>query len=1212
MANYETTITNEQITVTLAGVGGAGSAGRSVDNVSVVGGELIFEMSDNNDINVGDLLVALGVTSTNTELNILDGVTATTAEINYLSGVTSNIQTQLDSKVGASHNHTVSQITDFASNLAGTTNTSVFTPTSDYHVATKKYVDDAVVAGGGYTDEEAQDAIGTILSSEFVYNDVAGSIALNPANVRTSLGIEAGATADQTGAEIKALYEGEANTNAFTDTEKSKLGLIEDNATADQTGAEIKALYEAELNTNAFTDTEKTKLAGISDDADVTDFTTVQAAGALMDSEVTNLAQVKAFNSADYATAAQGTLAASAVQPGDDANTLGSGAATDGFVLTADGLGNAAWEAASGGGASALSDLTDVDASVATPSDGDILVYRNAGSDWVLEAKPAAGSNPAIADITDWPVGVVAAEVGYLDGLSGNIQSQLDSKASLASPTLTGTPTAPTAATGTNTTQLATTAFVQANIADQYTAADVLTKLLTVDGATSGLDADLLDGQHGAHYLDRTNHTGTQAISTVTGLQTALDGKTDTGHTHTVANITDFASNLAGTTNTSAFTPTGDYHVATKKYVDDAIVGGGSYTDEQAQDAVGTILSADFTYDDVGNAITINAGTLRTTLNVADGADVTDFTSVQAAGALMDSEVTNLADVKAFNPADYATAAQGALADTALQPVETAHRYWRVRGLTCGNANYIGIADLQFRETVGGADIATTGFAIDGSNFGASFTGDKAFDADADTTYWLTAKSNIPADSWVGQDFGAANDKVIREIVIKARVDGANFNQTPDTWVLEYSDDGTNWTTKYSGTSAAWSSGSSQTFEVTNSPLFTTDIGSTVQGYSAVLDATTASFTTADETKLDFITVTGAVNLDTMDTLVGTALQPAAIGSTVQAWSAVLDGTTASFTTADETKLDFITVTQAVDLDTMESDIATNNAKVSNATHTGEVTGSTALTIASDVVTADKLAVTGNGTATQYLRSDGDGTFTWDTPAGGGSGGFNVITKTNVDDGFTAADLDYILADTSTAGFTVNLPLTPATGAMVIVQDSADTWVSNNLTVGRNGQTIEGVAQDLVCDVSNVTVRLVFNGTTWITEQTANGLFQASANTAFLDVAQTFTAAQTFSAEFITPGYEITYATSITIDPANGMNQRVTMAGNVTTATYSIDDGEGVKLTILASNTGTFDFTGVTWVNNAKAAPTLSADPVVVCLWKENTTLYGAVVGDGT
>ena len=55
---------------------------------------------------------------------------------------------------------------------------------------------------------------------------------------------------------------------------------------------------------------------------------------------------------------------------------------------------------------------------------------------------------------------------------------------------------------------------------------------------------------------------------------------------------------------------------------------------------------------------------------IEPGADVTDTANVTAAGALMESDVTNLADVKAFDPADYATAAQGATADSALQDVE--------------------------------------------------------------------------------------------------------------------------------------------------------------------------------------------------------------------------------------------------------------------------------------------------------------------------------------------------------------------------------------------------------------------------------------------------------------------------------------------------------------------------------------------------------------
>jgi hypothetical protein len=59
--------------------------------------------------------------------------------------------------------------------------------------------------------------------------------------------------------------------------------------------------------------TDGTKLDGIDAYADVTDATNVAAAGALMDSEVTNLAQVKAFDSSDYATSTQGTTADNAL-----------------------------------------------------------------------------------------------------------------------------------------------------------------------------------------------------------------------------------------------------------------------------------------------------------------------------------------------------------------------------------------------------------------------------------------------------------------------------------------------------------------------------------------------------------------------------------------------------------------------------------------------------------------------------------------------------------------------------------------------------------------------------------------------------------------------------------------------------------------------------------------------------------------------------------
>ena len=59
---------------------------------------------------------------------------------------------------------------------------------------------------------------------------------------------------------------------------------------------------------NNFTTTLKNKLDGIEGTADVTDATNVEAAGALMDSEVTNLAQVKAFDSSDYLASSTTTI----------------------------------------------------------------------------------------------------------------------------------------------------------------------------------------------------------------------------------------------------------------------------------------------------------------------------------------------------------------------------------------------------------------------------------------------------------------------------------------------------------------------------------------------------------------------------------------------------------------------------------------------------------------------------------------------------------------------------------------------------------------------------------------------------------------------------------------------------------------------------------------------------------------------------------------
>ena len=75
--------------------------------------------------------------------------------------------------------------------------------------------------------------------------------------------------------------------------------------------------------------------------------------------------------------------------------------------------------------------------------------------------------------------------------------------------------------------------------------------------------------------------------------------------------------------------------------------------------------------------------------------------------------------------------------------------------------------------------------------------------------------------------------------------------------------------------------------------------------------------------------------------------------------------------------------------------IAANTAKVTNATHTGDVTGSTTLTIATDAVDLAMLSATGTASSSTFLRGDN----TWDVPIGG------VTSVNSVTGAVTAANI---------------------------------------------------------------------------------------------------------------------------------------------------------------------------------------------------------------
>jgi hypothetical protein len=112
------------------------------------------------------------------------------------------------------------------------------------------------------------------------------------------------------------------------------------------------------------------------------------------------------------------------------------------------------------------------------------------------------------------------------------------------------------------------------------------------------------------------------------------------------------------------------------------------------------------------------------------------------------------------------------------------------------------------------------------------------------------------------------------------------------------------------------------------------------------------------------------------------------------------------------------------------------------------------------------------GTADQVIVTDGSGNLSFVDNTGGTSW---VAVKTSL---FTAVAGEGYFCDTSSAAFTATLPATPTLGDEVTFVDYAGTFDTNNLTVGRNSENIQGSAADLTVSVERAGLTLVYSGAT--------------------------------------------------------------------------------------------------------------------------------------
>jgi len=275
-------------------------------------------------------------------------------------------------------------------------------------MAKNNAIDIDIETGGGntYTFPSATSTLASLDLAETLTNKdlSAASNTLGSANVEA-----AGALMDSeltSIADVKALDQSVVSGAApvfdgtnFTNIPAGTVDVVSNVATARIIGRTTAGSGDSEQLTASATRT----FLNVEDDADKTDTANVEAAGALMDSEVTNLAQVKAFDSTDYAAA------------------LG---ADDNYVTDAEKtvIGNTSGTNTGDQDLSAL-------APKANPTfTGEIGIGSVNVSETELGILEGATLTTAELNKMDG-VTATTAEINYVDGVTSNIQTQLDTKA---------------------------------------------------------------------------------------------------------------------------------------------------------------------------------------------------------------------------------------------------------------------------------------------------------------------------------------------------------------------------------------------------------------------------------------------------------------------------------------------------------------------------------------------------------------------------------------------------------------------------------------------------------------------------------------------------------------------------------------------------------------------------------------------------------------
>jgi hypothetical protein len=481
------------------------------------------------------------------------------------------------------------------------------------------------------------------------------------------------------------------------------------------------------------------------------------------------------------------------------------------------------------------------------------------------------------------------------------------------------------------------------------------------------------------------------------------------------------------------------------------IAGGTNVTTAMAGDTL-TVTATDTTYSVGDGGLTTNDFTNddHSKLNAIEAlADVTDSTNVVAAltagtnvtisaGGTIASTDTNTTYTKASFDLDHLFTLVDAAADTsehlgtftgstisdsvtikaALQALETAVE---TKGVTAGSSSIVTVGTIatgiweatDVAVAHGGTGASTAANAR--TNLGITYANIGTVDISSNTN--LAAGTGI---TLTGDTLSTTDGDIVHDS-LSGFVENEHLDWTASVGTIHAGN----------YTDTVYTLPSASVTVVGGVELATT--GETTTGTDTARAVTPAGVQAA----IDALIGGAPGALDTLNELAAAINDDASYAGTI---------TTALGTKAPIASPTFTGTVAIPNVANLETAVVANTAKVTNATHTGDVTGSTALTIATDAVDIAMLSATGTASSSTFLRGDNS----WVTP-----------TDTNtMGSGFTVSATTDTTATTITQGddlfFAAGTGITCATTADGTVTISSTVTDTNTTYTGGTNLTLSG------------------------------------------------------------------------------------------------------------------------------------------------------------